>query len=81
MQTACYLYTVSERQRQTIETEPTPSNHERCAAAVRRGGSDESDFANGLKVQRHLEASGASERERRAIRTGGEAAETPVELR
>ncbi len=66
--TACYLYTVAAKRWETVEAAPTPSTYERFVRAVRDGGSDESDFANGLKVQRYLDASLASNRERRALR-------------
>jgi predicted dehydrogenase len=41
---------------------PAPKLWERFAAAMRRGEGDECDFANGLKVQRYLEASFESDR-------------------
>ncbi|HET6451127.1 MAG TPA: Gfo/Idh/MocA family oxidoreductase [Spirochaetia bacterium] len=42
-----------------------PSQYERFAAAVKKGHSDESDFANGARVQAYLEASFTSDRRRR----------------
>jgi predicted dehydrogenase len=66
-QTACYLYTTAAREWETIEAEPTPSNYDRFVRAIRDKRNDESDFANGLKVQRYLDASFASDRERRAL--------------
>jgi len=70
-QKACYLYTVAAEEWETVETTPTPSNYERFVKAIRDGHDDESDFANGLKVQRYLDASFASDRERRAQKVAG----------
>jgi predicted dehydrogenase len=70
-QTACYLYTIAAKEWETIEAAPTPSNYERFVKAVREGRGDESDFANGLKIQRYLDSCFASDRERRAIRLDG----------
>jgi predicted dehydrogenase len=69
-QTACHLYTIAAREWETIEAEPTPSNYQRFVKAIRDRRDDESDFANGLKVQRCLDASFVADRERKAIRIG-----------
>jgi predicted dehydrogenase len=45
----------------------TPSNYERFITAIRTGKNDVSDFANGLKIQRYLEASFVSDRKRRPV--------------
>jgi predicted dehydrogenase len=46
----------------------TPNQYQRFIAAVRRGTSDESDFANGARVQACLEASFTSDRRRKPVK-------------
>jgi predicted dehydrogenase len=70
-QTACFLYTVAAKEWETIAADPTPANYERFVKAIRDKRNDESDFANGLKVQKCLDASFASDRERHAVRIAG----------
>jgi len=52
----------------TVKAHPCPTQYERFAAAVRRGSSDESDFANGVVVQACLDASFASDRRHRPVK-------------
>jgi predicted dehydrogenase len=51
-----------------VRAPKTPSQYERFISAVRRGTSDESDFANGALVQAYLDGSFASDRRRRPVR-------------
>ncbi len=46
----------------------TPTQYARFVAAIRAGASDESDFANGARVQAYLDASAASARRGRAVK-------------
>jgi len=51
-----------------VKARPSPTQYERFVSAVRRGSSDESDFANGAVVQAYLAASFASDRGRRPVK-------------
>jgi len=51
-----------------VKSPRTPSQYARFIAAVSRGASDESDFANGARVQACLEASFTSDRRRKPVR-------------
>ena len=51
-----------------VSSPKVPSQYERFVAAVRRGSSDESDFANAARVQAYLEGSFTSDRKRKPVR-------------
>jgi predicted dehydrogenase len=51
-----------------VKSPKTLNQYERFIAALRRGVSDESDFANGARVQACLEASFTSDRKRKPVR-------------
>ncbi|MGO9309364.1 MAG: Gfo/Idh/MocA family protein [Spirochaetia bacterium] len=51
-----------------VKAPKTPSQYERFVAAVRRGASDESDFAHGTSIQACLDASFTSDRRRKPVR-------------
>ena len=51
-----------------VKAPPCPTQYQRFVAAVRRGTSDESDFANGLAVQAYLDASFMSDRRGRPVK-------------
>lgn len=50
-----------------VRAPKAPNQYQRFIAAVRSGVSDESDFANGARVQAYLEASFLSDKRRRAV--------------
>lgn len=52
---------------ETVQCPPTPNNHERFIQAIRTGGQDPCDFANGVRVQSYLHACIVSDRERRPV--------------
>jgi predicted dehydrogenase len=51
-----------------VKTRVAPTQYERFVQAIRRGTSDESDFANGARVQAYLDASFASDRKKKPVR-------------
>jgi predicted dehydrogenase len=50
-----------------VRSPKTPTQYARFIAAVRRGTSDESDFANGARVQAYLEGSFISDKRRKPV--------------
>jgi predicted dehydrogenase len=51
-----------------VRSPGVPNQYQRFIAAVRRGSSDESDFANGARVQAYLEGSFTSDRKRKPVK-------------
>ena len=63
----CRLFLAGDEDWTTVTADPTPSNYQRFVTAVREGTTDPSDFANGLQVQKYLDASMRSAAERRPV--------------
>lgn len=53
---------------ETVGCPKTPSNYERFITSIRTGKNDVSDFANGIKIQKYLDATFASGKSRKPIK-------------
>lgn len=53
---------------ETIGCPKTPSNYERFITSIKTGKNDDSDFANGIKIQKYLDATFTSGKSRKPIK-------------